>query len=149
MLCYNITGQYVFCVSPLIEQYKLTSVLDKLAISTSTVCAVHCLALPIIIAVFPALGVTIFGDEKFHEILLWLVVPMTLISLTLGCKKHKDTITAVLGIAGLAVLIFTAIMGHDGLSELTERLLTVIGATIIAIAHLKNFSHCRKVHCDC
>ena len=136
-------------VKSLINHYKLTSVLDKFAISTSTVCAIHCLVLPVMIGVFPALGVTIIGDEKFHEILLWAVIPMTIISLSLGCNKHKDVTPALTGCVGLAVIIFTAIMGHRELSESLEILLTIMGAVIITFAHLMNFKLCRKAYCDC
>ena len=105
--------------------------------------------LPVLLGVFPALGVSIFGNEKFHEMLLWAVVPMTAISLFIGCKKHKSFSIAALGILGLIVLITTAILGHDGLSESTERILTLCGASIIAIAHIRNFRQCRDVMCAC
>ena len=102
-----------------------------------------------LLGVFPALGATILGAEKFHEMLLWAVVPMTAISLGIGCKKHKSVSTVLLGIVGLAVLIVTAMLGHDGLSETSERILTLIGATIIAIAHIRNYQLCRNAICRC
>ena len=58
---------------------------DKLAISASTVCAIHCLGLPVALVAFPAIGGTFLGDEAFHFWLIWAVVPMSLFSLSLGC----------------------------------------------------------------
>ena len=66
------------------------SLLDKLAVSASMLCAIHCLFLPVILVVFPALGATLFGDELFHALLLWLIIPLSVIALSLGCRRHKD-----------------------------------------------------------
>ena len=95
------------------------------------------------------MGATLLGAEKFHEVLLWAVVPITAISLSIGCKKHKGVTTALLGVVGLAILIVTAMLGHDGLSETSERILTLIGATIIAVAHIRNYQLCRDITCRC
>ncbi len=148
--CYVITLLFVsYCTNTLNTEFKITSILDKFAVSTSTVCAIHCLSLPLLLGVFPAISSSFFGAEAFHELLLWAVIPMTVVSLYLGCRKHKSLTTAVLGVVGLQVLIFTAVMGHDGLTESAERILTLIGATIIAIAHLRNYTLCRRIACEC
>ena len=113
--------------------------LDRLAISTSAVCAIHCLCLPLLLGLFPALSSSIFGQEAFHQLLLWLIIPLSLFSLTLGCKRHKSKSVAVMGLIGLAILLFTAILGHDFLGEFYERVATLIGASAIATAHVQNF----------
>ena len=133
----------------MINQFKITATLDKFAVSTSTLCAIHCLALPLLIGVFPVLGTTIFGYDRFHEVLLWAVVPMTVISLTLGCKKHKSLSTALLGVVGLTILIVAVILGHESLTVSSERILTLIGVSVVALAHIRNYKLCRRLACDC
>jgi len=127
---------------------KLTFILDKFAISTSAICAIHCLFLPLFLGVFPALSATMFGEESFHQLLLWFVIPLSIISLSLGCKKHKSWFVGLLGLFGLAVLILAATLGHDGLGESGERIATLVGASAIAIAHFRNYFLCRKTDCD-
>jgi len=124
-----------------------TSSLDKLAVSTSAICAVHCLSLPLLIGFFPALGATIFGQEAFHVWLLWLVIPLSAVALTMGCRTHKDWTVALLGVAGLAMLIIAAALGHGVLGEFGERIATLLGATAIAAGHLRNYALCRRVNC--
>ena len=68
---------------------EITPFLDKYAISVSAMCAVHCLSLPLMLVIFPALGQTILGQELFHVLLLWLVVPLSLISLSLASIQIK------------------------------------------------------------
>ena len=53
---------------------SFTPILDKYAISTSAVCAIHCLSLPVLLGLFPALSASIFGQELFHVLLLWMVI---------------------------------------------------------------------------
>ena len=125
-----------------------TPTLDKYAISTSAFCAVHCLCLPLLLGVFPVLSTTVIGQESFHVLLLWLVIPLSIISLSLGCKRHKNWFVALSGLTGLVVLIFTATAGHDVLGETGERVATLIGASAIAVAHVRNYVLCRQDNCD-
>ena len=129
-------------------EMKYLGVFDKFAVSASTVCAVHCLSLPLLLAFFPALGATFFGKESFHVILLWCVIPLSLFSLSFGCLKHKDRFVVALGFVGLALLFFAAFYGHGLLGEVGERVVTLMGATIISGGHLRNYKLCRNVECD-
>ena len=131
----------------MIDLAKHTPSLDKLAVSTSAICAAHCLFLPFLLGVFPAMGTTLFGEELFHEALLWMVIPLSLVALTLGCREHKDLMVSLLGLAGVATLVFTAMFGHNVLGEAGERIATLIGATVIAAAHLRNYILCRRARC--
>jgi len=131
---------------PSITRY--TPLMDKYAISTSAICAIHCLCLPLMLILFPALGSSIVGQESFHVMLLWLVIPLSLVSLSLGCKRHKSKVVAVTGLAGLSVLILTASLGHDLLGETGERIATLAGALLIAIGHVRNFKLCRQAQCS-
>lgn len=120
---------------------------DKFAVSSSTLCALHCIALPFFIGVFPAIGASFLADESFHYWLLGLVVPSSAFGLLLGCRKHKNFAILGAGCFGVAVLILAALFGHDFIGESGERLVTLFGATIIAAAHIYNFKLCRSSNC--
>ena len=132
----------------MINVRRVTPTLDKWAVSASTICAIHCLTLPLLLGVFPALSTSIFGQEMFHQLLLWLVIPLSMFSLTLGCRIHKSLFVAGFGITGILILVLAATIGHDGLGEIAERIATLIGASAIATAHVKNYLLCRKHDCD-
>ena len=125
----------------------ISTTLDKIAISTSTLCAIHCLTLPLLLAVVPAVGATFLGEESFHETLLWLVIPMSAVALTLGCRQHGDRIVPLIGIAGMLVLIAVGVWGHDVLGETGERIGTLVGSCAIAAGHLRNYMLCRRADC--
>jgi hypothetical protein len=52
------------------------------------------------------------------------------------------------GLAGVSILIVSALLGHEILGEVSERVSTVAGSVIIAFAHMKNFSLCRQSNCE-
>ena len=117
--------------------------IDKVAIGLSTVCTVHCLLLPIILVMLPALSTNIFGDEIFHQWLLIAVIPTSLIALTMGCRQHKNLSVMIFGLLGLAILIPTAFFGHELLGEAGEKIASVLGAAFIALGHIRNSSLCK------
>ena len=120
---------------------------DKAAIGLSLLCVVHCLVTPIAIVMFPALGATFLDGESFHFALLFLVLPISLFSLGLGCRKHGHRDILLIGIFGLFLLSLILLVGEETLGELGEKLSTVFGAVIIASAHFRNFKACQDKKC--
>ena len=59
--------------------------LDSLGVLLSGICIVHCLALPLLLALLPFLGGSLLGGHSFHEYLLLAVLPVSLVALGLGC----------------------------------------------------------------
>lgn len=124
--------------------------IDKIAVGLSVVCAIHCFALPVALALMPSLLAMGLEDERFHTWLVFAIVPLAVIALPLGCSKHRDWSVLYVGIAGVAVLCLAAFLGHDVLGEVGEKLLTLVGSLLIAYSHLKNYRLCRRAdHCDC
>ena len=121
--------------------------LDKFAVGLSASCAAHCLLLPVAIVVLPGLSTAFVADEFFHQLLLLLVIPTSVIALTLGCRKHGRWHLALCGLVGLAMLIFAALFGHNVVGETGERFVTVLGSAVIACGHLRNHYLCRQRAC--
>ena len=121
--------------------------LDKAAIGLSFLCVVHCLLTPIAIVMLPALGATFLEDERFHYVLLFLVLPTSILSLGLGCRKHGHFEILLIGLFGLFLLFLIIILGEELLGETGEKVSTVAGALIIALAHIRNFKACQTRKC--
>lgn len=122
---------------------------DKAAIGISALCIVHCLLLPVGFALLPSMALlTILGDELFHLLLVALVLPTSIVALTLGCKRHKNWQVFGLAAAGLIILFFTSFFGHDYLGEALEKISTVTGASLVAASHVQNFRLCQRQTCE-
>lgn len=128
---------------------KLTqTTADKLAIGLSLMCTVHCFATPVILALLPSFAVLQINAEQFHLWVLAVVLPTSLLALSLGCKKHKRTRYMACGVVGLAFLIIAVLLGQ----EEAEKVLTLIGSAFIALAHWFNYQQCFKKNnenCPC
>ena len=88
------------------------------------------------------------GDESFHRALVFLVLPLSLIALTLGCKRHRQWYVFAIGAMGCSVLLITAVLGHDLMGEFFEKVATIIGSSLVASSHLVNYRRCRQVDCQ-
>ena len=124
------------------------SILDGVAVFLSATCLLHCLALPILITLYPIAHSSILDEQTFHLVMLLLILPASLIALTIGCRAHKDMATMILGGIGLTVLTVTALFGHGLVGIDGERLMTSIGGLVLAAAHIQNYRICRADHCD-
>jgi hypothetical protein len=85
---------------------------------------------------------------RTHRILVILVLPTSIASLLLGCRRHQDRSVLLLGAAGLAGLVVTAGVGHVLFGELGERLATIAAGFSMALAHMRNFRLCRTHACN-
>ena len=123
---------------------------DKTAIGLSLLCAVHCLALPVAAALLPSMAGLGLEDETFHNWIVVVVIPLSTVTLFLGCRKHRQLGVLGTGMFGLLLLSLTPLLGHELLGEFRERLLTLAGSALIAASHVKNFQLCRQGKaCEC
>lgn len=121
---------------------QITNSLDGLAITVSTVCLVHCLALPVLFALLPAWSSWLDLPETVHLWMLLIALPLSSFVLW-RARLHSPRGWQVvwLGAAGLSGM--TAGLFVEGQS--LETLVTSIGAAMLAGAHIINWR--RRVHC--
>ncbi len=132
----------------LFESTEIPRKLDKLAILLSGTCLLHCLALPLLVTLVPISQGSLLEEQTFHLLMLWVILPTSLLALTSGCWKHKDITTIALGALGLTSLTLTAIAGHDFLTPNGEKWATITAGMILATAHIRNFLICQKDSCS-
>ena len=129
---------------------KFQTLSDTTAISLSFLCALHCFALPLIFIVFPSIAALQLDNEYFHFWMIIIVIPISLYALTLGCKVHKRFYTLSNGLFGLAFLLLAVSLGETVITEVGEKILTLIGAAFIAFAHYRNYKLCQhSTDCAC
>lgn len=120
--------------------------LDRIAISLSAICIVHCLAVPLVVAVLPIAALGFGGESHFHAVMLWLVVPISVVGLVMGYRIHDRVGIVALGVLGMIVISIAAIRGHGQWSTSVEILVSIFGSLLLTAAHWSNFVIVRKVH---
>ena len=119
----------------------MQKVLDKIGISLSFICLIHCLIIPILLIFFPIVNsISFISDEQFHWILFTLILPVAIISLFIGCMKHRNFWILLPSGLGILLLILGVVF-HD-----IEKVSTVLGGIMIAVSHIANYKLC---HLDC
>ena len=73
-----------------------------------------------------------------------LIIPTSVVSLGLGCQKHKNSNFFVIALIGLTILIISSIWGHQLFGCKNEKYVTLIGSCIVSFAHIKNYFLCRN-----
>ena len=128
---------------------QLVQVGDRLAIGISLVCAVHCFLTPFLLALLPSLkSLAIAEDEVFHTWLLIAVLPTSLFTLTMGCRRHKKFMFFGIGCLGLGFLLAAGFIIDPLFGCEYERWATLAGSCLVAFAHFNNFMSCRAKACD-
>lgn len=122
---------------------KSTDWLDGTAVTLSALCLVHCLALPLVVAGVPFLAQ--FSEGHLHAQVLVLVLPLSLVALGLGFRRHRDARIVMCGLLGMLLLVIGATVAHSQLGLVADRLFTITGSIVLGTAHLLNsrigFSH--------
>ena len=131
--------------------------LDRIAISLSAFCALHCVIIALIAGLLPLLfGLGQHGhgvhDFLFHQIILFLILPISLPALWFGYRQHRQLLPIVISAIGLLLLVIvTAFIDdliHQGLLALEyETFLTLAGGIIHAIGHWLNLKATSRASC--
>ncbi len=122
---------------------KLTQRLDHLGMTASTVCAVHCALMPVIITFLPLLGLTFLSN-------IWIELSMLSISLIVGSvslvtsyfKVHKNIIPLLYFLLGFAFIL----VGHFSQNDVIEPVLLPIGGIVFVVAHFINYKKNKAQH---
>ena len=110
-----------------------TTRLDRVAISLSGLCLVHCLATSVLLAFISAAG-GILGAPVIHEVGLTLAMLLGAVALGKGIIDHGFMMPSAVGGLGLGVMAGALTLPHDG----SEALATIFGVMIVALGHRLN-----------
>lgn len=109
--------------------------LDRLAIFLSGLCLVHCLAIPIALVLGAVVTDWLHSNETLvHWILFGLAAPVSLWALGRNVAVGGRS-NLYIGIVGLTFMFLG--VSHL-LGEMLEVALTVLGVTLVLVAHLRN-----------
>lgn len=116
---------------------------DLTGLVLSFTCLIHCLALPLLLLLAPALSRWIALPEGVHAAILLLALPAAAIAMRDGWRRHRRMVPAGFAAIGLGLLA-VGLSAHEGWiatanPEAADRLLTSVGALTLAAAHLVNW----------
>lgn len=114
--------------------------LDRLGIAATSLCALHCILLPILLPVLPLLGLSFLADHTWEHVFLLLTAILGTVALFSGFKRyHKKLYPFYLLYLGVGIYWIK----HD-FSEQYHMFFILGGAALIVAAHFINLKLCNS-----
>lgn len=114
--------------------------LDKLGIAATSLCALHCILLPILIPALPLLGISFLADHAWEHVFLVITGILGCIALFAGFKRyHRKMYPFYLLILGITIY-----WQKHSFSEAIQPYFIIIGASLIVAAHVVNLKLCNS-----
>ncbi|MDZ7691296.1 MAG: MerC domain-containing protein [Balneolaceae bacterium] len=115
---------------------------DRVGISLSGFCAIHCLFFPVAVALLPLWPASEAIHDWTHPILFILIVPTVYLALREGIHDVKIPVFLYLGL----VIVGAAWLLHDWLGDVGEAGVTMAGSSLLVLGHWFNYQR-HKNHC--
>lgn len=110
---------------------------DRVGMVGAGLCALHCALLPLLVALLPALGISLGGWGDLDQAFVLFASVLGISTVTVGYRRHRERGAVGLLCGGLLLLwvgSFTPLhdhgWGHAGLMT--------AGGILLALAHLQN-----------
>ena len=118
------------------------SFLDKLGIWASSLCAVHCLSLPILIPLIPLVGASFFAQNWFEKTILSISMIVGFWALLSGFYRYHRQLYPLYSLVLGGLIYWNKGMFGDSYEPFT----IAVGAMLIVGAHIANLKLCRSCH---
>ncbi len=114
--------------------------LDRIGITATSLCALHCILLPVLLPALPLLGLSFLADHAWEHIFLIITAILGTVALFSGFKKyHRRLYPFYLLFLGIGIYWIK----HD-FSEAIQPYFIIIGASLIVAAHIINLKLCNN-----
>lgn len=117
--------------------------LDVVAIGLSSLCMIHCAAS---LAGLFAIGLlSAFGnvEEVFHLVMLAIIVPVSLLAIGMGYRRHRRLSVLLPGMFALCGLCLLTVFESVMHGSLWEPLLTTLIGVGLVVTHVGNIRGCK------
>ncbi|WP_091155069.1 MerC domain-containing protein [Mucilaginibacter pineti] len=118
------------------DHHKTSARLDSIGITASTLCAIHCAAMPLLFTSLPLLGLGFLANAwvEWGMIIFALIIGTYSIGLSY-LRAHRRPLPLILLVGGFAIIM----LGHAFIHGWPEAIVVPAGGLLIAVAHFVNY----------
>ncbi|WP_286264298.1 MerC domain-containing protein [Thalassotalea atypica] len=114
--------------------------LDRIGIAATSLCALHCILLPILLPALPLLGLSFLADHTWEHVFLIMTALLGTVALFSGFKRyHRRLYPFYILYLGVAVYWIK----HD-FAEEVQPFFIIVGAALMVTAHFINLKLCNS-----
>ncbi|GLQ94103.1 MerC domain-containing protein [Dyella acidisoli] len=128
------------------------SIADRIGATASFLCAIHCAALPFVLAILPLLGLSFLADHAFERGFVLFASALALVALVNGYRRHHRPLPLRLALPGLMLLVLGVTLAEN-YPIIVHSVMVTCGGMLLASAHFFNlrldhqFRHEHGPHC--
>lgn len=125
----------------------MKKVWDRVGITFSTACVIHCVVVAFLPLFFPA--ISLYAHKSWVHIAVGMVILLTSpLAFVPGYKKHG--LTWILGTAcsGLFFILMGVLL-EERVTDQVSHGVSILGSMCLVFAHAKNLQHSHKHHHQC
>ncbi|MFN7262404.1 MAG: MerC domain-containing protein [Pseudobdellovibrionaceae bacterium] len=123
-----------------------SNLIDTLGMILSGLCALHCLALPVVMLSLPIMARYYLAHPLFHLVFAAVILPLGLWAFVRGYLHHRKGWILSLGLVGLLMISFLPPILHGLVAGIrldwNEPLLLSVASGLLIFAHYKNQRAC-------
>jgi hypothetical protein len=116
---------------------------DRVGATASFLCAIHCAALPFVLAILPLLGLSFLADHTFERNFVLFACTLALVALVNGYRRHHRSLPLRLALPGLALLVM-GVTFAENFSIVLHSVMVTCGGMLVASAHFTNLRFDRQ-----
>lgn len=119
---------------------RLRNTLDKVGIAITSLCAIHCIMLPVLLPLLPLMGLSAVHNHAFERIILLITMVLGFVTLFAGFHRYHRKLYPFYSLF-LGGFIYWQ---KDALGPEYEHFVLIVGASFVVLAHVLNLRLCNQ-----
>lgn len=124
---------------------RFAVVVDRVGATASFLCAIHCMALPFVLALLPLIGLGFLAGHAFERIFVACAAALASASILTAYRRHRKPHALFLMVPGIALLLFGVAIDIDA-HIVVHTISVVAGGLLVASAHVTNLVLAHRHH---
>ncbi|HMB98568.1 MAG TPA: MerC domain-containing protein [Balneolaceae bacterium] len=122
------------------KNITITGLWDRIGLSVSGICAVHCLLFPVLITTLPLWPIAFTIHEWAHPVFIGLLLPVVYFA---ARRSHFNKKIILFLVSGFLLIVSGWLIGHFWIGAWFETTATLIGSVMLIAGHWMNYRHHR------
>jgi len=114
-----------------------TVLADRFGATASSLCAVHCAVLPLVIASLPAIGLGALANHTYERAFIAFASVLAVTTFIVGFRRHRRFRAFWFLAPGILLLAGGIIVDFED-NAMLHAALVAMGGTLVAVSHLTN-----------
>jgi len=124
---------------------RFAALVDRIGATASLLCAVHCMLLPVVLALLPLIGLEFLAGHTFERIFVACAAALASASILVAYRRHRHPQALFLMVPGIALLLFGVAIDINA-HVVIHTASVVTGGVLVASAHVTNLVLAHRHH---